>query len=122
LTVLLCLDPAGAANGCTVVFPGYHKRGYLSPEDGNYHPLPPGTVAEADAVALELEPGDLAVFGCFTPHRSAPNRSADWRRQLYVSYNAFSDGGPQREQHYAEFHRWLRARYAEYGKNNVYFQ
>ena len=27
------------------------------------------------AEAQELAPGDAAIFGCFLPHRSAPNRS-----------------------------------------------
>jgi 2-aminoethylphosphonate dioxygenase len=122
LTVLVALDAADAANGCTVVYPGYHHRGYLAPEDGNYHPLPAGAVDEARAVPLELRPGDVAVFGCFTPHRSDANRSAGPRRQLYLSYNALSDGGPQRDRHYDEFHRWLRKRYAEHGKTDVYFR
>jgi hypothetical protein len=39
-----------------------------------------------------------------------------------LSYNKFSDGGPQREKHYEEFHRWLRVKYAEYGKTNLYFR
>jgi hypothetical protein len=79
-------------------------------------------VDEARAVALELEPGDVAVFGGFAPHRSAPNQSAGWRRQLFLSYNKHSDGGAQRDAHYAEFHRWLRKRYADHGKHDVYFQ
>jgi hypothetical protein len=122
VTVLVPLDPSDRSNGCTLVYPGHHQQGYLSPHDGMYHPLPPETVDEAGAVALELQPGDVAVFGCFTPHRSDPNRSPRWRRQLYLSYNALSDGGPRREQHYREFHVWLRERYAEYGRNNTYFQ
>ena len=87
-----------------------------------YHSLPPGSVDDARAVALELNPGDVAVFGCFTPHRSAPNNSARWRRQLYLSYNAYSDGGHRREQHYREFHAWLKDRYAEYGRHNTWFK
>jgi ectoine hydroxylase-related dioxygenase (phytanoyl-CoA dioxygenase family) len=121
LTVLVPLDPSDRDNGCTEVFPGYHRRGPLSPEDGQYHELPLDLVDEARGVMLELDPGDVAVFGGFTPHRSAPNRSGRWRRQLYFSYNKESDGGAQREKHYAEFHTWLRARYAEYGKTDVYF-
>jgi hypothetical protein len=104
------------------VFPGYHKRGYLPPHDGDYHPTPPGIVDESDAVPLELDPGDIAIFGAFTPHRSSPNRSAGWRRQLYLSYNAASDGGDRRTDHYREFHAWLKVKYAEYGKHKVYFQ
>jgi hypothetical protein len=121
VTAAVAIDPCGADNGCTVAYAGYHRRGCLSPEDGEYHPLPPETVEERSAVPLELQPGDVAVFGCFTPHRSAPNSSGHWRRLLYLSYNADSDGGDRREQHYREFLAWLRKKYAEYGKTNVYF-
>jgi len=122
LTVLVPLDAATRENGCTEVFPGYHHRGSLSSEDGQYHELSPETVAEADGVPLELQPGDVAVFGGFTPHRSGSNRSTGWRRQLYLSYNARSDGGEQRAKHYDEFHAWLRKRYADQGKTDVYFE
>jgi hypothetical protein len=122
LTVLVPLDASTVENGCTEVFPGYHHQGTLSPEDGQYHELPLELIDEAKGVPLELEPGDVAVFGGLTPHRSMPNRSAGWRRQLYLSYNKRSDGGEQRAKHYEEFHRWLRVKYAEYGKNDVYFE
>ncbi len=122
LTVLMPFDAAGVDNGCTEVFPGYHTHGSLSAEDGQYHELPAATVDEAKGVPLELEPGDVAIFGGFTPHRSAPNRSPRWRRQLYLSYNKLSDGGEQRAKHYDEFHRWLRVKYAEYNKTDVYFE
>jgi len=121
LTVLIPLDAATKENGCTEVFPGYHHRGCLSSEDGQYHELPAESVNESDMVPLELQPGDVAVFGGFTPHRSGSNRSAGWRRQLYLSYNARSDGGEQRTKHYGEFHAWLRKRHAEHGKTDVYF-
>jgi ectoine hydroxylase-related dioxygenase (phytanoyl-CoA dioxygenase family) len=122
LTVLVPLDPAGRDNGCTVVYPGYHRDGCLTVEDGEYHELPSFLVDEARAVPLVLEPGDVAVFGGFTPHRSDPNRSDRWRRQLYLSYNKLSDGGEQRAKHYEEFHVWLRKKYAEYNKTDVYFE
>jgi ectoine hydroxylase-related dioxygenase (phytanoyl-CoA dioxygenase family) len=122
VTVMVAIDPADPENGATEVFPGYHQKGYLSPEDGDYHPCPAGAVDGGRAVLLDLQPGDIAIFGCFTPHRSAPNRSNRWRRQLYLSYNASSDGGDQREAHYREFHEWLKGKYAQYGKRNVYFR
>lgn len=122
LTVLIPFDAADRDNGCTVVYPGYHHNGSLSAKDGSYHELPAGTVDEARAVPLLLEPGDVAIFGGFTPHRSDPNVSDRWRRQLYLSYNALSDGGDQREKHYREFHDWLRVKYAEYGKTDTYFK
>jgi ectoine hydroxylase-related dioxygenase (phytanoyl-CoA dioxygenase family) len=122
LTVLIPIDAADRDNGCTVVYPGYHTSGPLAPPDGHYHELSAATVDESRAVPLELRPGDVAVFGGFTPHRSDPNRSARWRRQLYLSYNALSDGGEQREKHYREFHAWLRKKYAEHGKTDTYFE
>lgn len=122
LTVLVPIDPADEQNGCTEVFPGYHHAGPLTPEDGEYHPLPEGTVDQSKVVPLVLQPGDIAVFDGFTPHRSGPNRSSSWRRQLYLSYNALSDGGEQRTAHYEQFHAYLRRRYAEYELCDTYFR
>jgi hypothetical protein len=122
VTVIVALDPADATNGATEVFPGYHQLGCISPRDGMYHELTAGQVDLSKGVSLDLDPGDMAVFSGFTPHRSAPNRSDHWRRLAYLSYNAESDGGEQRDQHYAEFKDWLMERYAEYGKTNVFFR
>jgi ectoine hydroxylase-related dioxygenase (phytanoyl-CoA dioxygenase family) len=122
LTVLIPFDAADRDNGCTVVYPGYHRDGPLTPQDGQYRELPAEAVDESRAVPLLLEPGDVAIFGGFTPHRSDPNVSGRWRRQLYLSYNALSDGGDQREKHYREFHAWLKVKYAEHGKGDTYFQ
>ena len=122
LTVLVPFDRADADNGCTEVFPGYHHSGSLSEEDGQYHELSLEVIDESRGVRLEMSPGDVAIFGGFTPHRSAPNRSDRWRRQLYLSYNKLSDGGHQRTRHYEEFHRWLRVKYAEHGKTDLYFR
>jgi 2-aminoethylphosphonate dioxygenase len=121
VTLLVPIDAADTLSGCTEVFPGYHQRGYLMPADGQYHEIPPGVVDESCGVKLQLSPGDVAFFSGFTPHRSAINRSHHWRRQLYLSYNADSDGGDAREAHYQEFRKWLRDRYAEYGRNGVFF-
>jgi 2-aminoethylphosphonate dioxygenase len=122
ITAAVAIDPAAADNGATEVFPGLHQRGYLSPEDGDYHPLSAEAIDGTPGVMLEMAPGDVALFGCFTPHRSAPNTSGRWRRLFYLSYNADSDGGDRRKQHYEAFHVWLRGKYAEYGKHNVYFR
>ena len=122
ITVLVAIDGANDQNGCTVVFPGYHRDGCLTEEDGEFHELPPELIDESRAVPLELAAGDVAFFGCFTPHRSAPNRSAGWRRQLYLSYTARRDGGDLRQTHYDDFHVWLRKKYAEHGKPDVYFR
>lgn len=122
VTVLVPIDETTPANGATEVFPGYHKQGYLSPRDGDYHQLSAEKIDESTGVLLELRPGDVALFGGFTPHRSGPNLTNQWRRQLYLSYNAGRDGGEQREAHYRQFHEWLVKKYAEYGKTGVYFR
>lgn len=121
LTVLIPLERADMTNGCTVCYRGYHRDGSLTPRDGSYHSLSPAQFDAARAVPLELDPGDVAIFGGFTPHYSDPNRSLRWRRQLYLSYNSLSDGGDRREAHYREFHDWMRQRYASAGRENVRF-
>ncbi len=122
VTVILAIDASSADNGATEVFPGYHRQGCLTPLDGDYHELPVESIDPSRGMMLELEPGDLAIFSGYTPHRSAPNGSATWRRQLYLSYNAGRDGGEQREDHYTQFHRWLHEKYAQFGRTGVYFK
>jgi len=122
LTVIVAIDAARADNGATEVFPGYHRNGALSPRDGMYHQLPDDAVDLSTGVVLDLAPGDIAIFGGYTPHRSGANRSPQWRRLLYLSYNALSDGGEQRDRHYAEFLTWLQDRYAEHGKTSTFFR
>jgi ectoine hydroxylase-related dioxygenase (phytanoyl-CoA dioxygenase family) len=122
LTLIVAIDPADASNGATEVFPGRHKSGNLSANDGKYHELPADAVDLSTGVSLDLRPGDIGIFSGYTPHRSGPNKSGQWRRLLYLSYNALSDGGEQRDAHYAEFKQWLQERYAEYGKTNTYFR
>lgn len=122
VTVIVAIDHAAADSGATEVFPGYHRQGCLSPLDGMYHELTPEQVDLSKGVMLDLAPGDIAIFSGYTPHRSGANRSMQWRRLLYLSYNAESDGGEQRDTHYAEFKTWLQDRYAEYGKVNTFFR
>ena len=122
LTVIVAIDPADASNGATEVFPGYHLQGCMTPRDGMYHRLPDEAVDLSKGVMLDLAAGDIAIFGGVTPHRSGANRSSRWRRLLYLSYNAMSDGGDRRDRHYREFHTWLQDRYAEYGRTSTFFR
>jgi len=122
VTAIVAIDPCDASNGATEVFPGAHKRGLIGERDGKYHPLRDDQVDLSTGVVLTLEPGDVAIFNGYLPHRSGPNRSDRSRRLLYVSYNADRDGGEQRKAHYAEFAHYLQERYAEYGKTNTYFR
>jgi ectoine hydroxylase-related dioxygenase (phytanoyl-CoA dioxygenase family) len=109
LTVVVAIDPFTADSGATEVFSRCHTRGYLSAKDGQHHYLEAGDLP-IEPVPLLLEPGDVALFTCFTPHRSAPNTTGRARRGYFLSYNARSDGGEQYAKHYREFHDWIRAK------------
>jgi hypothetical protein len=121
LTVLIPIDPATEENGCTVVYEGYHQSELFTPADGKFHPTPRECVSGSRRVALEMQPGDIAIFHGFTPHESNPNRTLSARRQLYLSYNAHRDGGNRREAHYREFHVWLRAKHPPESAKDCYF-
>lgn len=110
LTVLLALDQADAANGCTSVFSGMHRNGCLASEDGEYHQFTRADMGDAPKVDLMLGPGDIAIFTGYTPHCSEPNLSDRDRPQLFLSYNALSDGGDLRGWHYDDFQRRRRQR------------
>ena len=120
LTVLIPIDRPSDENGCTELFSGYHHD-FLFPEQQDLYMLPDDCVTESRSLKLLLQPGDVAVFHGLTPHRSAPNRSTSTRRALYVSYNASSDGGDQRAQHYVEFHEFLRKRLPADAIEAMYF-
>jgi hypothetical protein len=124
VTVVVAIDSFDAASGGTEVFPGYHKGGFLGREDGRYHPIREDQVPAAAAVPLALVPGAVAVFGCYLPHRSAPNTTDQCRRGLFLSYNARSDGGEQRDAHYRQFHDYLRRMAVERGNDpdRLYFR
>ena len=125
LTVLLAIDPFTAESGATEVYPRLHRKGYLSPRDGKHHVLTPEILSReseyAEPVPLLLGPGDLAIFGCFVPHRSSANQSRVCRRGYFMSYNAASDGGDQYANHYNEFHQWIRERTPPEQRERLFF-
>ncbi len=121
LTVLVAMDAFTESDGATAVYPGLHRAGYLSPKDGQHHQLQHSDMT-TEPILLQLEPGDIAIFSCFAPHYSEPNRSEQFRRGYFISYNALSDGGNQFEQHYREFHQWIRSRYPEEKRNRLVFE
>ncbi|MFM7058046.1 MAG: phytanoyl-CoA dioxygenase family protein [Planctomycetota bacterium] len=120
LTVLVAIDPSSRRNGCTEVYRGYHD-GFLS-TDAQQYMLPADSVCSSRREFLELEPGDLAIFHGLTPHGSAANQTDGMRRAFYISYNARSDGGDQRQAHYKAFHQMLRQRMALTSSDPVWFR
>jgi len=96
VTTGLAVDRATLENGCLQVVPGSHKLGYLGLSDEGTGELMKGLTAEdelrkvgiapATIVPLELEPGDLAMWGLLTVHGSAPNKSQHDRAFALSSY------------------------------------
>ncbi len=121
-TVVAAIDRGDEENGCVHLYPGAHARGCLSARDGDFHILPDATVADFRATPLVLDPGDVAIFGAFMPHRSDTNRSSLPRRHLLFSYNRDSDGGDCRRTHYQDFHHYLRTIYGAMGLGDLYFR
>jgi hypothetical protein len=121
-TAVVAIDKADDENGCIYLYPGAHQRGLLSDPDGNFHILPESTVEGFPKVALDLAPGDAAIFGAFMPHRSDVNPSVRSRRHLLFSYNKDSDGGDCRRMHYDDFHHYLRSIYSSMGLGDMFFK
>jgi ectoine hydroxylase-related dioxygenase (phytanoyl-CoA dioxygenase family) len=94
VTTGLAVDPSTRANGCLRVIAGSHRLGYLGLSDDG--PLMKGETQAAelraagldtaDIVDLELEPGDLALWGLMTVHGSLPNGSDHDRALALSSY------------------------------------
>lgn len=96
VTAGLAVDPSTRENGCLQVIPGSHKLGYLGLSDGGDGQIMKGLTDEDELRAagldpgrivwLELEPGDLAIWGLMTVHGSLPNHSDHDRAFALSSY------------------------------------
>ncbi|MBS34431.1 MAG: phytanoyl-CoA dioxygenase [Thiotrichales bacterium] len=95
ITTGLAVEPQTDANGTLRVFPGSHKLGVLPLAVGASTIMNEMTVDEelraagldpADALAVDLEPGDLVMWTLLTVHGSGPNTSSTNRPFLLNSY------------------------------------
>ncbi|MDJ0824376.1 MAG: phytanoyl-CoA dioxygenase family protein [Rhodobacter sp.] len=101
ITAMIAIDATTAENGSLEMLPGMHKQGLLgqmwaplSDDDTGHQPFQP----------VHCAPGDAVFFDSYAPHRSAPNRTDQARRVLYITYNAAS-AGDHRAQYYADKHK-----------------
>jgi ectoine hydroxylase-related dioxygenase (phytanoyl-CoA dioxygenase family) len=108
----LAIDPHGAESGGMLFMPRSHLRGDLNLDTDSEvlgtamqdAALERVGLSAADAVQLELEPGDLALWNPYLVHGSGPNRSTHCRRFYINGYVraddcdrgewAFRDGQP----------------------------
>lgn len=85
----IALEPATKENGCMEVLPRAHTQGYRKHEEREYETdmVIEGTTDEEEGlVQLPMEPGDVLLTHCLTPHRSSANQSREWRRALILAY------------------------------------
>lgn len=100
ISVVVAIDGADEDNGCTELFPGY-EAGLLTQED-TFDSLSEERVALDKGVKVRTQPGDVAMFSCFTPHRAGPNNTGQFRRQIFLTYNDSRDG-EYYQSHYDHF-------------------
>jgi ectoine hydroxylase-related dioxygenase (phytanoyl-CoA dioxygenase family) len=92
-TVWIALDRSDRENGCLKVIPGSHRDHALMDhlhEDRDdlvlSQRMAAGTFDEADAVALELEPGQMSLHDVYMIHGADANRSDRRRAGVALRY------------------------------------
>jgi phytanoyl-CoA hydroxylase len=78
------LDEATIDNGCLYGLAGYHLSGHVEVERFAEEEL----YERADAIPLEMAPGDVLFHAISSPHGSKANDSNTLRRVFYVHYMA----------------------------------
>jgi hypothetical protein len=96
ITAMIAIDETNEANGSLEMIAGMHKQGLLG---SMWAPLSDEDTGHLPYVATHCKPGDAVFFDSYAPHRSAPNRTDQSRRVLYITYNKASEGD-SREQYY----------------------
>ena len=90
LTILMAVDATTMANGGLEVVDGSHKMDV--PINRTDNCLETEWVASQTWTPVELEAGEVLVFGSYLAHRSGPNRSASDRKAIYATYNCKREG------------------------------
>ncbi len=98
VSALITIDPSTVENGCLELAAGIHTRGLIGER---WKPLSGSQLENITFVPFPTQPGDVALFDCFTPHQSAPNLTTRPRRNVYLTYNRAS-AGDHRLQYYAD--------------------
>ncbi len=92
-TVWVALDPSTTANGCLRVIPGSHRAGVTHPhlrEDRDDLVLTQRTAEDAfdpaQALDIELQPGQMSMHDVYMIHGAAVNRSTIRRTGVALRY------------------------------------
>ena len=98
-TANLAVDPATIANGCVEVVPGSHRMDVELVDGGR---ISPAWEKAHEWMPVELESGDLLIFGSHLAHRSAPNKTSKPRASVYATYHMVCDGRDLRARYYVD--------------------
>jgi 2-aminoethylphosphonate dioxygenase len=98
ISVLIAVDANTVENGCLEVAAGAHLRGLIG---RRWEPLEGAELDGLEFASCPMDPGDVILFDCFAPHQSAPNVTANARRNIYLTYNRRRDGD-HRERYFAD--------------------
>ncbi|HTO56790.1 MAG TPA: phytanoyl-CoA dioxygenase family protein [Pseudomonadales bacterium] len=99
ITLMISVDATTPENGCLDIAP--HPGDRLALRTAPDLTLAPDVTDSLAWTPLPTSPGDVVFFDSFLPHRSGPNRTAQPRRALYVTYNKAAEGNV-REAYYRE--------------------
>ena len=98
VTCAIAIDEATEENGCLYFAAGLHQQELLPMNDVGC--IESGLASELVWEPILMQPGDAVFFSSYAPHKSSPNQSSYPRRNLYLTYNALSEGD-FREVYYA---------------------
>jgi len=91
LTVQVAIDPSSDENGGVELWPSRHRE-ILPPPAENPLDVAESAVALDEAELIPLGTGDLLFFHSLVPHRSAPNKSNQSRRAVFITYGRLAYG------------------------------
>lgn len=86
VTCWVAIDNVTEDNGCVKMVPGSHRLGVLPHSRGGNNLLHVQGVDLDSAVPVVLPPGGVSFHHSCTVHGSAPNRTADRRRGVALTY------------------------------------
>ncbi|CZT19574.1 related to Phytanoyl-CoA dioxygenase [Ramularia collo-cygni] len=98
-TANFAVHPATIANGCIEVVAKSHK---MEVKLANGGAIDKEWEASQTWIPVELNSGDLLIFGSHLAHRSAPNTTSQPRSSVYATYHTVTDGKDLRDRYYAD--------------------
>lgn len=101
ITMMVAIDDCTVDNGCLQVVTGGANKPTILPQEKD------GSIQKSISQTLcwtpiECKTGDVILFDSYLPHYSEPNRSANSRRAIFITFNKLAEGGAKREAYYQD--------------------